>query len=132
MTVRPRPLSPHLQIWRWHITMTASILFRVTIGAASVGALFGLAWLAALTKGPEVVAQAQALSASPLGLLVWVGLTWVVFSFVLNGARHLINDFTIGLDLKTANLMSWIAVLGPVFLTALVWGYLFGAGSVSL
>lgn len=128
----PRPLSPHLQVWRWHVTMAASILFRVTIGAASVGAVIAVAWLAAVASGPDAFAQAAALSASPLGLIVWVGLTWVLFSFVVNGARHLINDLTVGFDLKTANLMSWIAVLGPLFLTGLVWGYLLGAGAVSL
>ena len=54
---RIRPLSPHLQIWRWHITMTASILFRVTIGAISFGALIVLGWLAVLACGPDVAAR---------------------------------------------------------------------------
>lgn len=49
---RPRPMSPHLQTWRWHVTMTASILFRITIGAASVGAIILVGWLAALAFGP--------------------------------------------------------------------------------
>ena len=132
MTVRPRPLSPHLQIWRWHVTMLASILFRVTIGAASVGAVIAVVWLAALASGPEAHAACLAFSASPLGLVLWIGLTLVLFSLLLNGARHLINDFTVGLDLKTANALSWTAVLGPVLLTAALWGYLFGSGSVSL
>ena len=132
MTVRPRPLSPHMQIWRWHITMVASIAFRVTIGAASVGAVILTVWLAALAGGRESFARATELSASPLGLIVWIGLTVVLFSLLLNGARHLTNDFTVGLDLKTSNLMSWTAVVGPFVLTAILWGYLFASGSVSL
>ncbi|RZJ90488.1 MAG: succinate:quinone oxidoreductase subunit C, partial [Brevundimonas sp.] len=62
---RVRPLSPHLQIWRWHITMAASILFRATIGAISVGALFLVAWLAAVAFGPGAYATLLGLAASP-------------------------------------------------------------------
>ena len=45
---RVRPLSPHLQVWRWHVTMAASILNRMTGGALSVGAVVVFAWLMAL------------------------------------------------------------------------------------
>jgi hypothetical protein len=50
---RPRPMSPHLQVWRWHVTMLASILTRVTGGALYVGALLVVAWIAALASGAE-------------------------------------------------------------------------------
>ncbi|WP_420477827.1 succinate dehydrogenase, cytochrome b556 subunit [Brevundimonas sp. FT23028] len=129
---RITPLSPHLQNWRWHVTMTASILFRVTIGAASVGAVFGLAWLAALACGPEAYATALGLAGSPLGLFVGFGLTVVLFSFILNGGRHLINDTGNGLTLKSAVLLSNIAVWGPVPLAILFWAALFATGRVSL
>lgn len=126
------PLSPHLQTWRWHVTMAASILFRVTIGAASVGAVLVLGWIAALASGPEVYASVLAFAASPLGLVVWIGLSLVLFSLILNGGRHLLNDKGIGLDLPTANLLSNIAVWGPVVLTVLFWIVLFASGRVSL
>ena len=129
---RPRPLSPHLQTWRWHITMTASILFRVTIGAASVGALFVVGWIAALAFGPEAYATFAACAASPLGLFVGFGLTAVLFSLLLNGARHLINDTGRGLTLKSADLLSSIAVYAPVPLAILFWVLLFVTGRVSL
>jgi succinate dehydrogenase / fumarate reductase, cytochrome b subunit len=129
---RIRPLSPHLQIWRWHVTMTASILFRVTIGAATVGAMIAIGWLAAVAFGPEAFAAAQAFAGSPLGLFVGFGLTAVLFSFVLNGARHLYNDTGNGLTLKSANLLSNIAVWGPVPLALLFWAALFATGRVSL
>lgn len=127
-----RPLSPHLQIWRWHVTMLASILFRVTIGAASFAAILLVGWLAAAAFGPEVYAAVLACMASPLGLVVGFGLTLVLFSLVLNGARHLINDTGAGLTLKSANLLSNIAVWGPVVLTVLFWIALFASGRVSL
>ncbi len=129
---RPRPLSPHLQTWRWHITMTASILFRITIGAASVGAIFVVAWLAAAAFGPEAYAAALDLASSPVGLFIGFGLTVVLFSLLLNGSRHLINDAGHGLTIKPANLLSSIAVYGPVPLAILFWIALFATGRVSL
>lgn len=129
---RPRPLSPHLQTWRWHITMTASILFRVTIGAASVGAIFVVAWTAAAAFGPEAYAAALGLAGSSLGMLVGFGLTVVLFSLLLNGGRHLINDTGAGLTIKSADRLSSIAVYGPVPLAILFWVALFATGRVSL
>ena len=126
------PMSPFTDIWRWHMTMVASILFRVTIGAASVGAVLLLGWVAAVASGPEAYAKVLACSASPIGLLVWFGLSLVLFSFLLNGARHLINDAGKGLDIKSANLMAQIAVWGPIVLAVLFWVVLFATGKVSL
>ncbi len=129
---RPRPMSPHLQVWRWHVTMTASILFRVTIGAASVGAAMIVGLLAALASGPEAYAGLLGFMASPLGVLIAFGLTVVLFSFLLNGARHLINDTGQGLTPKAADMLSNIAVWGPVPLAILFFIGLFATGRVSL
>lgn len=129
---RTTPLSPHMSVWRWHITMAASILFRATIIAGSFGFLFVVAWLASLASGAEAYQTFAGLAASPLGLLIGIGLTLVLFSFLLNGARHLINDMAVGLDLKSANLLSHIAVWAPIVLTVLFWIALFSTGRVSL
>lgn len=129
---RIRPLSPHLQTWRWHVTMTASILFRVTIGAISVGAVIALGWLAAVAFGPDAYVDMLAFAGSPLGLFIGFGLTVVLVSFVLNGARHLINDTGNGLTLKSAGTLSNIAVWGPIPLAVLFWIALFATGRVSL
>ena len=126
------PMSPFTSIWRWHITMVASILFRVTIGAATVGAVILLGWAAIASNGAAAYDKLVACSASPLGLIVWFGLTVVLFSFLLNGTRHLINDFGAGLTIKSANLLSRIAVWGPVVLAVLFWVALFATGKVSL
>ncbi|MNK31700.1 succinate dehydrogenase cytochrome b556 large membrane subunit [compost metagenome] len=126
------PMSPFTDVWRWHVTMTASILFRVTIGAATVGTVLLLAWVAAVAAGPEAYAKVLACSSSPFGLFIWFGLSLVLFSFLLNGTRHLINDAGKGLDLKSANLMANIAVWGPLVLVVLFWAVLFAAGKVSL
>ncbi|MBU1324310.1 MAG: succinate dehydrogenase, cytochrome b556 subunit [Alphaproteobacteria bacterium] len=126
---RPRPLSPHLQIWRWHVTMTASILFRVTIGAASVGAILITAWLGAVAFGPDAHAAATEVLRSPPGLVIGFGLTVVLFSFFLNGARHTLNDTGNGLTPKTSDVLSWIAVIGPVVLAAAFWALLMGVSA---
>lgn len=129
---RVRPLSPHLQIWRWHITMGASILFRVTIGAATGAAVLLLAWLGFAAFGPDAYGSLLAFMASPFGLFIGFGLTVVLFSFLLNGARHLINDAGVGLTIKPANLLSHIAVWGPVPAAVLFWVLLFATGRVAL
>lgn len=127
-----RPLSPHMQIWRWHVTMAASILFRATIIAATVGAVIATAWLGALAFGPDAYETALGLAGSPLGLFVGFGLTLVLFSFILNGARHTINDTGNGLTPKSANLLSHISVWGAIVLAVLFWVVLFATGRVAL
>ena len=94
--------------------------------------MFIVAWLAVLASGPDATATYLGLAASPIGLLIGVGLTWVLFSMLLNGGRHLLNDVGIGLKLKSADLMSHVAVWGPFVLTALFWVALFATGRVSL
>jgi len=126
------PLSPHMGIWRWHVTMAASILFRATIIGATVGALIVVAWLGALAFGPDAYATALAAAGSPLGLFVGFGLTVVLFSFILNGARHTINDTGNGLTIKSSTTLSTIAVWAPVPLAILFWVVLFAVGRVSL
>ena len=129
---RVRPLSPHLQIWRWHVTMFASILNRMTGGALSVGAVLIFVWLMALAFGPDAYATFTGWMGSPLGLLVFFGLTVVLFSFILNGARHTYNDTGNGLTVKSATALSNIAVWGPIPLAVLFWIVLFATGRVSL
>lgn len=129
---RPRPMAPHVQVWRWHVTMTASILFRITIGAASVAAAMIVGLIAALASGPDAYAAVMGAMASPLGLFVGFGLSVVLFSFLLNGARHLINDLGQGLTVPTANLLANISVWGPIPLAVLFFIGLFATGRVSL
>ena len=87
-----RPLSPHLQVYRWQITMTMSILHRASGVVLTVGA-FGLAWwLLALAAGGEQYAHASALVASPVGLVLLFGFSLSLVYHLLNGLRHLMWD----------------------------------------
>lgn len=98
----PRPLSPHLQIYRWPVTMATSIVHRATGIALAVGTL-GLAWwLIALATGPDAYATFQTVADSKLGELVLFGFIWSLAFHLLNGIRHLAWDIGYGFAVPTA------------------------------
>ena len=116
-----RPLSPHLQIYRWPITMTMSILHRVTGGALYVGTLLLAWWLLAAATSPSAFAWIQWFIGSPLGLLILFGYTWALMHHMLGGIRHFIWDFGHGLGPGERNVYAWANVIGSVVLTVLIW-----------
>src|SRR3546814_8297791 len=88
-----RPLSPHLQIWRWGPHMLVSILHRATgDGLALVGLGVLLWWLGALASGPEAYAQFAELAATIPGRVVMIGLSWALFTHMMSGLRHFVLD----------------------------------------
>ena len=119
-----RPLSPHLSIWRWHVTMLSSILHRLT-GMALYAATFGFAlWLMAVAAGPEAYAPVGALLASPLGQSA-LYLIVAAFAFHLaNGVRHLVFDTGLGLNPGDAETSAWFAILFALAAPAGLWALL--------
>jgi succinate dehydrogenase / fumarate reductase cytochrome b subunit len=116
-----RPLSPHAGIYRWPITMVASILNRITAVALSVGSLLLVWWLVGAAEGPAAFARVQGFVASPIGLLLLLGWTASLFYHLFAGLRHLAWDLGYGFAKPTLNPVSW-AVLGLTALsTAGVW-----------
>jgi len=97
-----RPLSPHLTIYRWQVTMIASITHRITGIALVVGALCLAWWLVAISNGPEGYEIFLQYAASPLGLLILFGFTWSLAFHLLNGVRHLAWDLGYGFNKHTA------------------------------
>ena len=97
-----RPLSPHLSIWRWQVTMLASITHRVTGIALAVGALVLAWWLVSISNGPEGYESFMSIAASPVGLVVLFGFTWSLAFHMLNGIRHLAWDLGYGFNKVTA------------------------------
>jgi len=118
---RERPMSPHLQVWRWHITMWTSILHRASGVALYVGALIVAAWAVSLASGPEAYATFKAVLGSPLGKLVMFGLTLAVFYHLANGIRHVVWDLGHGLDVKTANATAVLVFAFTLAATLAVW-----------
>lgn len=129
---RPRPMSPHLQVWRWHVTMAASILTRITGGALYFAVVLLVGWIAALAFGPEAYAAFVAIAGSPLGLLVWFGLTVALLYHFAAGVRHLIWDTGAGLTPKQADLLSWVSIAFGAIASVLFWAWLFADGRVVL
>jgi succinate dehydrogenase / fumarate reductase cytochrome b subunit len=105
-----RPVSPHLQIYRWYLTMALSIGHRVTGVGLALGLLLFTWWLLALASGPEAFATVEAAMGSWLGVLVLFIYTFVVFYHLGNGVRHLVWDAGYGFDIEIAA-RSGIAVL---------------------
>ena len=123
-----RPLSPHLQIYRWYLTMALSIGHRVTGVGLALGLLLLIWWLLALASGPAAFATVQAVMHSWLGALVLFVYTFVLLYHMANGIRHLVWDAGYGFDLAVAA-RSGIAVLGFAgAMTVLVWLVLAVAG----
>lgn len=117
-----RPLSPHLQIWKWGPAMLVSILHRVSgNGLALVGLLVMLWWLGALASGPEYYEFFATLATSPFGYVVLVGLTWAFFTHLMSGLRHFALDIGAGFELNTNKFWSIASPVIAILLTAGFW-----------
>ena len=121
---KARPIAPHLQIWRWHVTMAASIATRATGVALYIGLLIVVGLAAALAAGPDAYAAYTGLLGSPVGLIVLFGLTLSIFYHLAAGVRHLFWDSGKGFLPTTANLTAWFAFAFGVVASVLVFaGY---------
>ena len=120
-TLIRRPLSPHAGIYRWPVTMVASILNRVTGVAISIGTLVLVWWLVAAASGADAFATVQAFLISPVGLLLLFGWTFALFFHFWSGIRHLAWDMGYGFAHEKLNPVTW-GVLGLTLVsTAAVW-----------
>ena len=86
----PRPLSPHLQVYRFQITMSLSILHRITGVGLAVGTLLLLWWLIAVAAGPEAYGLVLGFVYSWIGRLLLFGWTVALFYHLCNGVRHML------------------------------------------
>lgn len=116
-----RPLSPHLQVWRWHVTMLTSILTRATGVALYVGALILAGWAVALALGEDAFIAYTGMLGTPLGLLVMFGLTLALYFHLAAGIRHLFWDAGTGLAPKTADLTGVASIGFAVVATIATW-----------
>ena len=116
-----RPLSPHAGIYRWPVTMVASILNRVTGIAAAVGTLVLVWWLVAAASGPSAFALVQEFLISPLGLLALFGWTLAICYHFWSGLRHLAWDAGVGFAQKSLNPVTWAVMALSVVSTAAIW-----------
>jgi succinate dehydrogenase / fumarate reductase, cytochrome b subunit len=128
MPARPRPLSPHLGIYRWQIGNTLSILHRLT----GVALAFGLAalcfWLICLSGGEDSYRIAEWAFNGVIGRLFLFGWTFSFLYHLLNGVRHLFWDMGKGFERVPRHASGWFAVLGAFALTIGVWVMIWRGG----
>ncbi len=116
-----RPLSPHLQVYKFEWTMALSITHRITGVGLAVGTLLMTWWLVAAASGPDAFARVQGFIGSGLGLLLMFGWTWALFYHLANGIRHLVWDAGYGFELGAARQSAYIAAGASLGLTILAW-----------
>jgi len=116
-----RPLSPHLQIYRWQLTMVLSISHRATGLLLGAGGILLVWWLVAAASGPEPYDAVEDFLGSWLGFLLLFGWTLSLFYHLCNGIRHLVWDTGHGLELKSTYIGGWLVVGGTAALTLIAW-----------
>ena len=116
-----RPLSPHLQIYRWYFTMALSIAHRITGVGLALGLVLFTWWLLALASGPEAFATVHGIMVSWFGRLILFLYTLTLFYHMANGIRHLAWDFGYGFDPAVARASGAAVLAFAGGLTVLVW-----------
>ncbi len=125
----PRPLSPHLSVYKFKYTLTTSILNRFTGLALSAGLLLLVYWLMAVAGGAHAQARAARLLSLPLVRLVYGALIVAFCYHLIAGIRHLVWDTGRGLERAQAHRSAWLVVGVSIALMLLVgyWAWLAGA-----
>ncbi|ARU16874.1 succinate dehydrogenase, cytochrome b556 subunit [Croceicoccus marinus] len=120
--IRPRPLSPHLSIWKWSPAMAVSILHRVSGNGMAVAGLGVLLWfVGAIASGPAAYATFAGVMGSPIGIIVLIGISWAFFNHLMSGIRHLVLDVGAGFEVDRNNRWATISILLGIVLTVLFW-----------
>jgi succinate dehydrogenase / fumarate reductase cytochrome b subunit len=107
-----------VQIWRWTITMAASITHRVAGMALAGGMLLLVWWLIAAASGPDAYALFAGAAGHPLGQVALFGLLWSLSFHLLNGVRHLAWDLGYGFDMPTSRLTAALVYVFSVLIAA--------------
>ena len=122
------PLSPHLQIYRWHISSLLSITHRIS-GIINLTALILIFfWLLVLSLGENNYELFLLIINSFFGKFILIGFTWSMSFHLLSGIRHLVWDLGYGFEIKTANISGIIVIIFSLALTIIFW--LFARGFI--
>ena len=116
-----RPVSPHLQIYRWTGTMAMSIAHRVTGAALFVGMGLLAWWLYAAASGPDAFAAIDGFLRSWIGQVMLALFAWALIHHALGGIRPLVLDAGVGMRRGARTLLAWGTLVASLFLTAVIW-----------
>ena len=122
------PLSPHLQIYRWHISSLLSITHRISGVINFLALILIFLWLIVLSLGESNYESFLLIVNSFLGKFILIGLTWSMIFHVLSGIRHLAWDLGYGFEIKTANISGVIVIIFSIVFTIIFW--LFARGFI--
>ena len=118
---KPRPLSPHLQVYRPQLTSVMSIMHRASGAVLATGSLLVALWLVALAAGTTVFDPVADAIQHPLGQLVVLGYSLALVYHGLNGIRHLMWDLRVGLEIKQVYQSGYLVLGLTVLVTAALW-----------
>ena len=121
MSNQGRPISPHISIYRWPITMTLSILHRMTGVALSVGLIALVFWLGSIALGSGPYQMFAGWMDTVVGKLMLLGWSFSLFFHLSNGVRHLFWDAGLGFEKKQTDMSAWLVLIATVILTGSYW-----------
>ena len=122
------PLSPHLQIYRWHISSLISITQRISSVINLLAIILIFFWLLVLSFGESNYEFFLLISNSFIGKFILIGFTWSMSFHLLSGIRHLVWDLGYGFEIKTANISGIIVIIFSLAITITFW--LFARGFI--
>ena len=122
------PLSPHLQIYRWHISSLLSITHRISGVINLLALILIFFWLIFLSLGENNYQSFLLIINSFIGKFILIGFTWSMSFHLLSGIRHLVWDLGYGFEIKTANISGLIVIISSLILTIIFW--LFARGLI--
>ena len=122
------PLSPHLQIYRWHISSLLSITHRISGVINLLALILIFFWLIFLSLGENNYQSFLLIINSFIGKFILIGFTWSMSFHLLSGIRHLVWDLGYGFEIKTANITGVIVIISSLALTIIFW--LFSRGFI--
>ncbi|MEI6730581.1 MAG: succinate dehydrogenase, cytochrome b556 subunit [Pseudomonadota bacterium] len=120
-TSHARPLSPHLQIYRWQNTMILSILHRASGVAMVAGTLLLVTWLSANAYDPAFAATLNGFLAGFIGKLMLFGWSAAFYFHLCNGVRYLLLDSGKFFSVENARIATFAVAGTSGFLTLLTW-----------
>ena len=122
------PLSPHLQIYRWHVSSLISITHRISGVINLLALILIFFWLLFLSLGESNYELFLESINSFFGKFILIGFTWSMSFHLLSGIRHLVWDLGYGYEIKTANISGIIVIISSLILTIIFW--LFARGFI--
>ena len=128
MTDNQNPISPHLQIYRWHISSLLSITHRISCVINLFSLILIFFWLLVLSLGESNYELFLLVLNSFIGKFILIGFTWSMSFHILSGIRHLAWDMGYGFEIKTANISGVIVIIFSLVLTIIFW--LFARGFI--